>query len=88
MAGDVSDPAFRRRRAKLGAHAMHATHDGVAVTAKARAHGPGSLDYWRAKVDPDGLLADRERDRRARHAKVAYFTRLSMRAAEAKARKR
>ena len=67
---------------------MHATHDAHETTKKARANGPGSLRYWRKKVDPDGKLDVHERERRAEHAKKAYYAWLAMLAAKAKAAKR
>jgi hypothetical protein len=67
---------------------MHARHDGAEITAAARAAGPGSLEYWRRRVDPAGELDPAERERRARHEKEAFYARLSMAAAAAKARKR
>jgi hypothetical protein len=63
---------------------MHSRHDAHEITEAARAAGPGRLAYWRAKVDPDGVLDPDEREKRAQHAKKAHYARLSMLAAKAK----
>ena len=68
-------PAERTLRAKMAAHTMHARNNGNAVTAKARAAGPGNIKYWLVKVDAD--LPEEERLRRAEHLKAAHFTRLA-----------
>src|SRR6266508_6858081 len=67
-------PAERALRARLAAHAMHAKHDARETTAKARA---AFLARFEAEVDPDGTLPTEERQRRAEHARSAYFTRLA-----------
>ncbi|MGW3365965.1 hypothetical protein ACWDOR_23830 [Streptosporangium canum] len=46
-------------------------------TAAARAQGPGALEYWLRKVDPDELLDEDERARLAGEAKTAYFRRIA-----------
>jgi hypothetical protein len=79
-------PQQRSLRAKLAAHEKWASTDPVVGTAAARAAGPGSLDYWLNKVDPDHLLDDAERARRAESAKKAHYARLAFRSAQARAR--
>jgi hypothetical protein len=72
---------------RLGAHTSWAiTEDRTARTAPAREK---FLDRFERQVDPDGVLDPQERGIRAEHARKAYFTRLSLKAAEARrARKR
>lgn len=61
---------------------MHARNDGHAITAKARAAGPGQIKHWLAKVDAD--LPEEERLRRAQHLKAAHYTRLAYLSAKAR----
>lgn len=75
-------PEQRSLRARLAAHAMHAQHDSRATSAKARAAFAKSfLD----QVDPDRILPEAERLRRAESARSAHFSRLAF--ASSKARK-
>ena len=73
-------PAERTLRARLAAHTLHAKHDAREITAKARA---AFLARFEAEVDPDGTLSIEERQRRAEHARSAYFTRLALERAKA-----
>lgn len=70
-------------RARMGAHALHASHDPRKTTEKGRRK---FLDRFEKEVDPDGVLAPDERARRAGHARKLYFTRLAY--ASAKARRK
>ena len=63
---------------------MHAAHDPTETTAAARA---AFLSKFELQVDPDGILPEGERQRRAEHAKKAYFARLALRSARARGRK-
>lgn len=81
-------PQQRSLRARIGAHALHAKYDSAVVTEKARAASPGSLNYWEARVDPDGVLDPKERARRAGHLKKSYFTALALKSARARQRRR
>jgi hypothetical protein len=74
--------SFTTVRARLGAHALHALYDSREITAPARA---AFLDRFEREVDPDGLLPAAERARRAEHARKAYFTRLALKSAKARA---
>jgi hypothetical protein len=74
--------AERRLHAQVAANARWSRSDGRAGTAKMRAAGPGHIDYWIAKVDPDCTLRPAERQRRAEAAKRAYYSRLSLRSAQ------
>lgn len=78
-------PAERSTRARIGAHAKHALHDGRDSTAAARA----AFDLrFEREVDPDGVLPLDERRRRAESAKRAYFARLALKSAIARRRRR
>ena len=77
-------PSERAMRARLAALDRHSRTDGREATRAARAASPGSDDYWLDKVDPDGLLTQSERTKRARNAKSAHFTRLALRSLTAR----
>lgn len=70
-------PAERTLRARLAAHALHAS--GGTNTAPARR---AFEQRFYDEVDPDGLLSEHERERRAAHARKAYFTRLALKSAQ------
>lgn len=50
--------------------------DRALATAPARANGPGSIEYWMTKVDPDQAMTYRDRVRAAENAKRAFYARL------------
>jgi hypothetical protein len=79
------DAVDRRLRARMAAHAMHATNDARVTTANGRA---AFLARFDREVDPDGVLEPEERRRRAEQARRAYFARLSLAAARARQAKR
>lgn len=83
------DETYRRRmaslRGRLGAFVMHSRHDPRATTARAR---EAFLDRFEREVDPEGVLPPAERARRAKAARKAYFTRLAMTSAKARAARR
>jgi hypothetical protein len=69
-------------RARLAAHSLHArVADPVAHTAPARR---AFMDRFEREVDPDGELPIEERQRRAEHARKAYFLRLALASAKAR----
>ena len=72
-------------RGRIGAHRLHATHDSRAITERAR-------ESFRARfereVDPDGVLPEGERLRRAEHARKAYYTQLALKSAAARRKAR
>lgn len=75
-------PSERVLRAKLAAHSLHAqVADPAAHTAPARR---AFLDRFEREVDPQGLLPAGERQRRAEHARKAYFLRLALASAKAR----
>ena len=65
----------QRLRNVLGAHALHSKYDSRELTRKAR---ESFLDRFEKAVDPAGVLDPKERERRAAHARKAYFLRLSL----------
>jgi hypothetical protein len=78
------DRTERSLRASLAAHTSWAnTHNATARTAAARR---AFLDRFARQVDPDGVLDLEERNRRAEHAKAAYFARLALKSAKARRR--
>jgi hypothetical protein len=73
----------RSLRARLGAYALHASHDPRETTKPARA---AFLSRFEREVDPDLVLDSAERQRRAEYAKKAYFTKLALKSARARAK--
>jgi hypothetical protein len=72
-------------QARLAAHSLHArVSDPAAHTLPAR---QAFLDRFAVEVDPEGVLPPAERDRRAEHARRAYFTRLALRSAQSRRKK-
>jgi hypothetical protein len=74
-------PAQRTLRARVAAHAMHS--QGKTNTASARAK---FNQRFINEVDPDRVLPEDERNRRAEHARKRYFTELALRSSTARAR--
>jgi hypothetical protein len=72
----------RSLRARIGGFARAARYDGRDVTEAARS---AFLDRFRAEVDPDGVLPEEERERRAQAARRAYFARLAFESSKARA---
>lgn len=68
------DPHAMALRGRIGAYRLHATHDPKETTGKAR---EAFLGRFLREVDPDSVLADDERVRRAEYARKAYFARLA-----------
>lgn len=73
-------PAERTLRARLAAHSLHA--QGKTNTRPAT---EAFLAKFEKEVDPDGTLPEEERKRRAEHARKAYFARLALKSARARA---
>jgi hypothetical protein len=67
-------PTARSMRARVGAYALHATHDSREITAPARR---AFLARFEREVDPDGKLDPAERGRRAEMAKRLHFARMA-----------
>ena len=76
-------PEQRSLRARLAAHTLHSRVDPVAPTAPAR---EAFLARFETEVDPEGVLPEAERLRRADHARKAYFTGLALKSAKARRR--
>mgnify|MGYP001321891852 CR=1 FL=1 len=76
-----SSPSEMALRGRIGAYVLHATHDSRETTAAAR---EAFLGHFEHEVDPDRVLPDAERQRRAQMARKAHFARLAL----ASARKR
>jgi hypothetical protein len=77
-------PQERSTISSLGAHSLHAKYDSRELTKNARAK---FLDRFLDQVDPDRILPEAERLRRAEHAKSAHCTRLALASAKARAKK-
>ena len=84
MARTKSTPGERSLIAQLGGYERHSKGDAVEATAAARAAGPGSDSYWIEKVDPDRVLGDADRLRRAAAAKKAFYARLALASVKAR----
>jgi hypothetical protein len=76
--GRTYDPKAMALRGRIGAHVTHSRHDPRYLTA---AEHETFLAKFERQVDPNGVLSDAERLRRAPHARQAYFTRLALRSA-------
>jgi hypothetical protein len=68
---------------RIGGYAVHAKHGDTAKPAREAFQA-----RFAQEVDPNGLLPLAERERRAEQAKKAYFTKLALASARARARKR
>lgn len=76
-----ASPAERTLRARAAAYRMHSLHDSREVTANARA---AFKDSFARQVDPENLLSDEERGRRAKCARRAFYAALAARSAQAR----
>ena len=76
-------PAERSLRARLAAHCLHAQVDSRDHTEPARR---AFMSRFENEVDPNRVLSEAERQRRAEQAKKAYFTRLALRSVQARRR--
>ena len=78
-------PAEAAFRGRIGAFRLHATHDPRETTRAARA---SFLARFEREVDPDSVLPEAERQRRAEMARRAHFARLALKSARTRARKK
>jgi hypothetical protein len=69
-------------RARVAAYSMHAQV--VDASAHTRPARDAFMARFERQVDPDGVLAPAERQRRATAAKKAYFVRLALKSAQAR----
>lgn len=74
----------RSIRGKIGAFTLHSRYDSRELTAPARAK---FLDKFLDQVDPDRMLPEKERLRRAEAAKRAHFQKLALKSAQTRRRK-
>ena len=79
------DPAEMALRGRIGAYALHARYDARETTRSAR---QAFLSRFEREVDPDGLLPEPERQRRAESARRAHFARLALASARKRAKKK
>ena len=75
------DPQEMALRGRIGAYVTHSRHDPKETTTKARAT---FLSKFEREVDPDGVLPEDERQRRAAAARKAHFSRLAYASAKAR----
>ena len=68
-------------RGRIGAAVLHLQRDSRELTVKARA---AFEDTFLDAVDPQRRLPEQERNRRAKHARTAYFIRLALASAKAR----
>ncbi len=74
----------RVQRARIAAYALHATHNSREITAPARA---AFLAGVARRVDPEGILGEEERERRARAALRSHMAALALKSAQARRRR-
>ena len=74
----------RSLRARLGGLALASQRDPCDYTAAAR---DAFLARFAAEVDPEGVLPEAERTRRAEAARKLYFTRLALKSSRARQRR-
>jgi hypothetical protein len=79
-AGELT-PAERSLLARAAAYRLHSLYDSRDLTANARA---AFRDRFAREVDPDGILPDAERQRRADCARKAYYATLAAKSARAR----
>jgi hypothetical protein len=80
----MSDRDHFRTLGRRGGLALAASTDMRAVAAHARKRAPSSLDYWRTRVDPTGVLDASDRESRARAAQRLHFSELAQKSARAR----
>jgi len=73
--------SLKTLRGRAGAHAMHSHHDSKAVSQPAR---DAFMARFEDEVDPDRVLSESERARRAEHALRSYMAKLALRSAKAR----
>ncbi len=73
--------SLKTLRGRAGAHAMHSRNDSKVVSQPAR---DAFLRTFEDQVDPDRVLPDAERARRAHHALQSYMAGLALKSAKAR----
>lgn len=76
----MADRSTRSQVARIGAYALHATHDSREITKPARAAFLGRFE----REVPAEITDPLERARRAEYLKKAYFAKLALRSAQAR----
>lgn len=74
----------RKLRARAGGYALHAKYDSRVVSLPGRA---AAFQKFVTEVDPDGLLPEAERLRRAKSAEKAHLARIALKREQARRRK-
>lgn len=74
-------PEQRSHRARIAAHTLHGTHDPVKLTEPARR---AFLERFEREADPEGILPEAERKRRATHLMKAHMGRLALASSKAR----
>ena len=82
---DELTPAERSLRARAAAYRLHSLYDSRQLTANARA---AFEQRFARQVDPDGVLPEAERQRRAECARKAYYSALAAKSARARRNRR
>jgi hypothetical protein len=79
-------PSERSLRARAAAYRLHSLYDSRQLTTNARA---AFRDRFARQVDPEGVLPETERQRRAECARKAYYAAVAAKSVRARrARKR
>ena len=84
MSGELT-PAERSLRARAAAYRLHSLYDSRELTANARA---AFRDRFTRQVDPDGVLSESERQRRAECVRKAYYAALAAKSVRARRTRR
>ena len=79
----AKDPETRRLIAKMGAYAQKAKYSAVTITEAARR---AFMRTFEDQVDPDRLLSEEERGRRAAAARKARFIGMGLKSAKVRKR--
>jgi hypothetical protein len=76
-------PEQRSHRARIAAHVLHGSRDSVKHTEPAR---KAFLERFEREADPEGILSEAERTRRAEHLRKAHMYRLALASSKARAK--
>ena len=74
-------PNERSQHGRVGAYALHSQYDSRQITKPAR---DKFNERFLDQVDPDRILPEAERQRRALHARKGYFLALAIKSAKAR----
>jgi hypothetical protein len=76
-------PEQRSHRARIAAHVLHGSRDSAKHTEPAR---KAFLERFENEADPEGILPEAERKRRAEHLRKAHMYRLALASSKARAK--